>query len=270
MLHTLKVRYWETVIPPRCRKPRPVERKEDIEIEIPEVLGTEAPVAVIVAQPDWGNAPPILAIRSWGGRFWSRYEPLFARANEAHTPYSIGHHAQGFPWGSREQALQAVRETVERWLVVDGELYGECGEPRYEIHTQRLGHNHGGTSLSIAFGYNSNIAWTRYVRADQLELAIATAEKIALGRGDTKDVPMRTWRLFDVLRPEFLTLDPFAWGGKGDEFIARLEAVASAMPDANSAAWGVTLAAMRDLTSQEAGGLVLASMREVNNERRCA
>ena len=65
---------------------------------------------------------------------------------------------------------------MRRYLLVDGELYHCTSEPRYCIYTFGLGHNHGGTALSVDYRYNPNISKNRYFSALQGVEAVAESK----------------------------------------------------------------------------------------------
>ena len=51
-----------------------------------------------------------------------------------------------------------IRDEADSYLFFQDKIWEECGEPRYEIVTFGLGHNHGGTAMFIKYEYNHNIA----------------------------------------------------------------------------------------------------------------
>ncbi len=119
----------------------------------------------------------------------------------------------------------ALQEKADEYIFYDGKIWKECGEPMYLINTFGLGHNHGGTGFFVEYFYNENITAKNYFRADQYEEAIAYADKVAEGRGDTNDVGrFKDGKYIKVLRPEFLTRMPAVdHVDGGDPFMESIE-----------------------------------------------
>lgn len=121
--------------------------------------------------------------------------------------------------------LEAMRKEASQYVIFDGKVYMECGEPMYVVNTFGLGHNHGGTSLFVTKDYNPNICKDNYFNALHREEALEYARKKALGRGDTNSV--ETLGMFDdikVLMPEMVHRDPQSEHGGGNPFMNGLEA----------------------------------------------
>lgn len=143
------------------------------------------------------------------------------------------------------------RQINQRFIVVKNRLYVEtssfgAGEPRYAIYTLGLGHNHGGTSLSINFSYNGNLSNDCYFRADEYERAVTTAVNTALTRGDTdyaeyikENYQTRKSSYIEILDQSVVQLHPSDDAGKGDPFLNELESVISSSPDKLTAGLGV-------------------------------
>lgn len=254
---TVEIKFWEKYLPPRCRKVRSRENKAMVTAELREVTREQAPVAIIQTPPrkKWGRVVEYrwfeqkLYTRSrkqyragdaFNGKWKSRWKkPSDLRQYDYHTYDSV------------EVAQQKWQEGVSEYLLIDGELWKEAGEPVYVVMTFGLGGNHGlgwGTSISVDNYYNSNISHTRYYRIDQEEKANAAGLKIALGRGDTKAKPHFTKRLyerFEILIPDAVRAQPAKEHGDGCPFINKLNAVTDAAGgNATVAAFGV-LAALK-------------------------
>lgn len=123
-------------------------------------------------------------------------------------------------------------------------------EPMYCIHTYGLGHNHGGTALSIVNYYNGNISHTRYFSALQYERARDEALRIANRRGDTNDLRyIRSKRnKINVLIPSAVTRNPAKDHGGGGPFLNALYGItetAESVTEAGLLALCVTAAATR-------------------------
>jgi hypothetical protein len=98
-------------------------------------------------------------------------------------------------------------------------------EPRYVVNTFGMGNNHGGTGMFIEKGYNSNISHTNYFSALNYDKACQYADEIALQRGDTKSIPVRTncGNTIEVIINEVVNVNPAKDHGDGDEFINSIE-----------------------------------------------
>ena len=110
------------------------------------------------------------------------------------------------------------------YILVDGELYGITSEPRYVINTFGLGHNHGGTGMFCEYHYNPNIGKSNYFSALEGEQAVAYANKVAAGRGDTKDVG-KFEPFIIVHMPEIVRVKPNKQHHNGNEFINTMNKI---------------------------------------------
>jgi hypothetical protein len=182
---------------PRCRKYRYREEEDHVEIELKEVTMNELKKAFKVDEK---------MIYSYGNKLWTKaseksihcvhgeetrtalealiyarvtYSTYFGRYN--------GYHKDAVR-ENRDQVISRAKEDMEKYLLVDGELYEVTYEPMYNITTFGLGFNHGGTGFFVTYHYNPNISYKSYFNALQYEEAINYAIKTAAGRGDTKDV----------------------------------------------------------------------------------
>ena len=150
---------------------------------------------------------------------------------------------------TRAESEAAIQAWAADLLIIGGKTHRVADEPLYCVMTFGLGHNHGGTSLSVSSHYNSNIAWQNYFRLDQREEAIKAAEKVALGRGDTQSVPIRTNPTFRILIPEAIQRNPSGeYGGAGDEFCNGIERMIEKTGSAGEAGLLVSLVAAREVT----------------------
>lgn len=245
----VEVSYIEEYVPPRCRKPREREASEAMALEVAEAAGAEAPVAARVHLPLWKAGEPErsqrVPVRFHGGRL---YLPLFAHGRPepdsfiGSEPAPIGalaaEVAREASWTgarrTRRQARLAASEAAGLFLVVDGEPWRVCGEPRYVVQTFGLGHNHASTNVFVEWSYNPNIAASRYYNANDREAMQEGFRRVALGRGDTDSVPAYEGRVaagtderIEVLIPGAFTCDPASEHGDGDEFLNGLESLAA-------------------------------------------
>ena len=255
---TLPYTYVEDVIPPRCRKPRPPESKDEITLTVREVTSTEAPIAIIQHTDGWRDnmeSPNAEGRRASDGSVWVKFDVVYRwykdqlyvhdriqrSCNTPHEyqtveqfakdpyPYRLNRNAS--PYYLRMCTKAGMRQCLMSWarslLFIDGERWVRASEPRYVIMTFGLGHNHGGSALMTDTHYNSNISKDRYYRIDQFEAAMKEFERIALARGDNQSVPSTHHDTFEILIPEAVRCRPAKEAGSGDPFINRVEAITS-------------------------------------------
>lgn len=202
---TTRITYRPYRIPPRCRKPRPVEEAFTHEFRIPCVSSDEAPVVAWV--PDehgyLGAAPGDEApLRAHNGQ-------LYAAQTRGGTPIKAG--SSNFPatrnhdshdsW--QPEAIREAGRQFEDILIIDGEVWKAAKEPTYAIVTLGMGGNHGGTYLDLDYAgrYANSYPLTDYDAA--VEAAVAFAEK----RGDTQSIPIiRTAPKATILDPSAFTI----------------------------------------------------------------
>lgn len=238
----ISVSYFCAYIPSaRSQKYAFDEVEGEIKVSVPSVTADEAPVAFRLS--DYHHThEQINDIRWWGGRLWRK-------ATYRHTggPELVVEHLKAddlarelrpsLPWGhskSRELCVKKYREEAKRYLVIDGMLWEQTGEPRYVINTFGLGHNHGGTGLFVEEYYNSNIANDRYFSALDGDKAVSEANRIAERRGDTESVG-KFHKMIEVLIPDAVTIRPMEEHGDGDPFINKINAITEAAPDSTTA-----------------------------------
>lgn len=155
-----------------------------------------------------------------------------------------------------DENCQRIQEHLDqKFLIIDGDLWVKTDEPRYEVATMGLGHNHGGTAMFIEYNYNENISNDNYFRADQFKEAYDYAIKVAEGRGDTDSAArfkekLKTKEYLDYIEvciPEAVNLNPRRDAGSGNPLLNEMEEAISGSPDKQSAALGVFLTALTHL-----------------------
>lgn len=233
--------FTESVIPPRCRKPRTVTRNDGkVEVDIAVLSADQAPVAIRASgtflSRDLAYA---YELRWWEGQLWSPVsldqsgeprgrtsgqdnwdwpalpEILDLRQggrNQCHTYEFFG----TFGSNPRDEVEVEIHAFAKRHIVIDGIPHRAVHEPRYVVMTFGLGSNHGGTAVMPASFFNTNIKSENYFGLLELEAALSYATKIAEARGDTKNLPMQyTGPMFEVLMPEVVTVrNPLALQAK--------------------------------------------------------
>lgn len=181
------IKYEESYLPPRCRKLRYRECKDYINVNLKEVDRSELKLAF--EDNSYSGKGKIYFYK---GKLWCKtkmtnmgfVENLRKEGNKIDTPldYLIWcneHCSTHFflSWDrenyatdtSREAVIKFARNRMKGYILVDGELYEQCTEPRYVINTFGLGHNHGGTGMFCEYHYNPNISRNNYFSALQGE-----------------------------------------------------------------------------------------------------
>lgn len=147
---------------------------------------------------------------------------------------------------SREAVVKKARKGIKVYILVEGELYTTTAEPRYCITTFGLGHNHGGTGMFCDYYYNENIRKENYFSALQGEQAVAYANKVAAGRGDTKDVGK--FKPFIVVHlPEVVKVKPNKQHGNGNELLNSMESIINNSDSATEAGIACSLLALASI-----------------------
>ena len=243
--------YTEDIIPPRCRKMRPVAFNGVLHCTIPEITAEEAPVAIVRQKCSIYSE---LRWRWYKCKLWLDRGAF--RADTRDGPYPAFDPSQ-WPfapnaswWNGQEAAVKGLRRHFRQFVIIDDQPHRSAFEPVYKVMTFGLGHNHGGTALmSELCGYNPNIPWDRYFPLSQREAAIAEATRIAAARGDTDDLPIRPHNDFDILIPEAIRAKPKRdYGGKGDAFINRVERMIEKSDSTIEAGLGALLILSKDLS----------------------
>lgn len=249
----MKIRTWikyeESFIPARCRKPRYKGCEEFVEILLKEETMSSLQLAFEVKTYEGTEQ-----IFCYLGALWSEctIRDICGGGEEEHgykTPLEAlvwwqEHGSRYFftdfdrklrgQATDRESVMRKVREDMDQYLLVDGKLFRRAREPRYCIYTFGLGHNHGGTALSVEDHYNVNISKDRYFSALQGAEAVAEANRIAAARGDTDYVGKFSADI-KVFMPELVTVNPEKQHGDGNPILKSMDEITTAAPDSLSA-----------------------------------
>lgn len=227
------IKYEESYLPPRCRKLRYRKCEEYVNINLAETsmenmklafednsyngkgkiyffrnkLWTKAKITDICASGDEDRyTSPLDALIYW----------------REHSSWFFPHSWRDGEHPDKKHMVAMARKETSQYLLVNGELYRTANEPRYEVITFGLGHNHGGTGMFCSYNYNPNIRKDSYFSALQGEQAVNYANKVAAGRGDTNDVGK--FKPFIIVHmPEAVKVNPNKQHGDGDKFLNDME-----------------------------------------------
>lgn len=258
----IPIRYLEAYLPtPRCRKLRHREATTTIEVDVPSLSIDSAHKVFIVRDFSIHEEKYVdESIYQYAGALWKRTYENDHFSGAQHTPATSGtlrwkldsYRTYG-ALEDKEKEVHKAREYAKEFLLLDGELYIACGEPMYEIHTLGLGHNHGvgwGTTIDIAYCYNSSISKDRYFTALERDEAIHTALRIAKSRGDTKafDHLRNLEDNIKVLCPAAVKRNPAKEHGDGDPFLNTLDGLCASANSPSEAAALVVAATAKEIS----------------------
>ncbi len=273
-----KTRYEEKYLPTkRHRIPRIRQVEETTQIEIREITGKDAPVAMVVTDYQSyvdGNGENQFGLRDTA--LLAISDQLFAEKRDMRGtldrgPYSLerlledaermGDCIHSWRGKDKESILRSLKEFADSHVFIDGVIYEQVSEPRYVVQTFGLGHNHGGTAMSIHFSYNSNISKANYFNALHREEAIAYAAKVATNRGDTESLGKFGDINIAVHMPELVRCDPAREHVEGDPFMNTLESLIQGSDSATEAG----LLAIAVTMSEVSGGKRLSLSSQINS-----
>lgn len=231
-----EINYLRPYIPPRCRKARYEEKKEKVKIGIRMISSDEAPVAFRLS--DYHHVSEhTTEIRFFKGKLYMQMRLYNTRGCNKEerlnpvTPEDLYLPPYWREQDDRQTCVENCRKFAREHLVIDGNVWKQCGEPRYEIITFGLGHNHGGTGLFVEHFYNSNIRNDNYFSALDGKSAVEYANSVAAGRGDTNDVG-KFEEMIEVLMPECVKVKPKKQHGNGNDFINKINDITSSADSA--------------------------------------
>lgn len=193
----LTINYSHMEIPPRCRKARLVDHQTKGVWKVPIIDPADAPVVFTIAPSFEDDVHGPRIIRQIAGKL---YAPENKRVDQGptvpgsarfpdHRSVDLYEVSDTSGEALLHEAASDVHATrLAEKVIIDGEVWALCGEPRYTVMTFGLGGNHGGTSLMLDFYDNPNIRGDSYFRADEFDEAIACAIETADNRGDSNDV----------------------------------------------------------------------------------
>lgn len=224
--------YHESVVPPRCCKPRnELKRDGEIVVEIPDLLDQEAPVALKAFGNRLGTREAwSVDYRWWRGELWVSVntdacgeprgrsnggtsggrdwdwpnipEVVDLRRERHNEDWATGYYGS-FVTKTRTETEADIHAWARRHAIIEGKAHRPTFERCYEISTFGMGGNQGGTAVfsAAACGDKRNFSLLERDRA------LAEGARVAEARGDTESLPMTVngdvdW---EVLMPEVLT-----------------------------------------------------------------
>lgn len=222
----VNVDFREGFLPPRCRKMRYRDATKEAVLNIRETTEDAAPIAFIVH-----NYDKDVVYRFYKGKLYtlSYWREVHSGKDGLLPPEELHKYIRGrydYWNGDYETNRKEYMKDAREYLIIDGKVYHISGEPRYVVMTFGLGHNHGGTSMSVVGYYNPNISNKNYFSALDGEAAISYANSVAASRGDTDSIG-RFKAEIEVLMPEVVKVKPKSQHGSGDKFINDMEDIIS-------------------------------------------
>lgn len=268
----------------RCRKPLARTREGIYELAIKELAKAECPIAAVVHdmksvyegatttadfEGNWEYKMFAEPYRVHNGKFYkfcrasygaaistAQTELKYVIADIKSDLYRYSLYEKEYLFSDKSvyisdnlsEIVDNMQARANKYISLDGELWKECGEPRYVVNTFGLGHNHGGTAMFIEEFYNSNISSKNYFNAVDRDKAITYAKETAIARGDTDSVKrIGKMENIEVLIPEFFKVDPEKEHGEGNAFLNLLEDMVTSSNNATEAGILVTLATASEI-----------------------
>ena len=240
----INAKYREAYLPtPRCRKLRYRDARALVLVKIRTIDRTDARLAFELSDYCHKSQHQTqilcykgkLYIRCWrhhtneelkSGR--DGYAVLYADKHHLNSPCNASLDLEGVKDYYKKESSRFLYIKTDDNKV---EVWERCGEPRYLVNTFGLGHNHGETGLFVETFYNNNISNENYFPATKGKEAVAYANAIASGRGDTKDIG-RFSQMIAVHMPEMVKLNPKRQHGKGNPIINKINQITAAADSA--------------------------------------
>lgn len=210
MKHGLSFTYTLMETPPRCRKPRPVQKNGHTEVHVNELNAGQLPVAFVVHHFDEEKV-----VRFYDDKFFT--VSIVSDGNGQKKRLTVDALKRRLDCAARQSwndssvydICDELQKIADGYIIIGDTVYEKIGEPRYCIYTFGLGYNHGGTSLSVDYHFNENIPSERYFPANEYEKAVDTAHDIALLRGDTESFSgLRNHEYIDVIDSKYVSCNP--------------------------------------------------------------
>lgn len=208
------IKYYESYIPYRCRKPRYEEQTEVVEINLRETnfenlklkyeskdwkiyeykgkLYKQATLRNICSGDFNENYQTILQALQWWNLNGSCYYAM-------HKEYNCIDFWSYENYETKDDILKRAKKDMLEYLLVDGVMYVRTYKPYYDITTFGLGNNHGGTGIFL--NDNKRFDKKKYewlFEVEDFDNAWNYFVKVALSRGDTESVNNRDKEYYKV------------------------------------------------------------------------
>lgn len=198
------IKYEESFIPPRCRKPRYTEKEDHVEVSLREV--TKDDLQLAFEDNSFNGAGKIFYFAK-GKTLWRKAAIHDVCAPGSEEEYGYHTPLEALTWWnengsrffrlsldrhmgrdtSRDSVMKKVRSYMRGYMLVDGELFVKTTVPFYNITTFGLGYNHGSTGLFVCYSTKMDRKWFNALQGKE---AVAEAKTIAERRGDTDSIPL--------------------------------------------------------------------------------
>lgn len=236
------IKFKESYIPPRCRKPRYRETMASCTISIPVLSPAQAPIAfrhgdiwrgtieyryyegTLYTRVRWSD-------KRCNAKGWWPYEEFFKIVQNGESFYCLRSSSTGGYLHTVEECSAELQHKYSCYVLIQGEddeleVWTQAGEPRYMVATFGLGHNHAGTDYFIENCYNPNVCKDWYFTALQHNAVVAKALEVAAARGDTNSFEsIKNGPRIEVLIQDAVRCNPAVEAGDGDPFLNQLEGI---------------------------------------------
>ena len=204
------IKYYESYIPPRCRKPRYNEITEVVTHNLLETTTENVELAFSIDYVDKYNIylhknkvyKPVF----FNANLWDNHKDItnaleslvyihlncstyFAKTINWTPNFNYEDKSQ---YETKKQIIKRIKKDLGKLLIIDGILYERCDLPYYYVTTFGWGNNNGGTGLMIDFTKNykkvKKILGDKCFTPYTYEQANKKAIEVATNRGDTEDV----------------------------------------------------------------------------------
>lgn len=197
----VKIMYEESYVPNRCKNPRFTAKQETVTANIRDLTMSDVSLAYddisfegrgkiykykdkLYFQVKMPNKEILDDLKLRGRKVNNTLEYLadclYFGSRYYRTDFDRKYH--NLPT-DKESVMKQIKDDMKKYVVIDGVLFEECAKPRYCIYTFGCGRGDG-TSLSVDYRYNPNIRKDFYFKAEDGDIAVKTAVKIAKERLD--------------------------------------------------------------------------------------
>lgn len=215
------IKYYESYIPPKCRKKRFNEVFKSVWVNIPETTFDSLKLAFIDYYNEWEvyyyngklyKQKPFNRTLAYDDEVDNALDDLMVWRKRGSKYYAKPKNTNGnifnyVEYETQKDIIKRLKYEMSQYLIVDGVLYETfIGKPYYIIYTFGLGDNHGGTALLVSYStapkrmIRQNKGWAFGI--NDTEKAITTAIQIATNRRDTNYIDIIKKPKIDIKIPE--------------------------------------------------------------------